>query len=153
KANTNRKDHSMTGENFSRDMELQYAQWAQSLAAARRYGPDDKVGSLNLIDEAARTRARNANRAGISVSLARPIRTGPSQQGDTKSGCKMNASISHYELHDLSVATECIEFDCHGLADTHIDALNHLAFYGRTYSGAPGDRHEDDGPSVADFSA
>ena len=47
--------------------------WIRALAASHPFGVDDRRGTANLIDAAARARAAACIRAGDYVSLARPL--------------------------------------------------------------------------------
>ena len=47
--------------------------WIRTLAESRPFGVDDRRGTANLIDAAARARAAACIRTGNSVSLARPL--------------------------------------------------------------------------------
>src|SRR5579862_8125332 len=48
--------------------------WILALAAERPYGENDRRGTANLVDAAARARAAELIRTGESVSIARPLR-------------------------------------------------------------------------------
>jgi kynurenine formamidase len=121
--------------------------WIASLAARRRFGGQDRLGSLNTIDDAARARAVAAMTSGASVSLSRPLETGPDSgftievrriARDNPLTIPLTASVDHVGL------------DCHGISTTHIDALNHQGSGGTWYSGW--DIDDASGPSVADWS-
>lgn len=128
----------------------EYAQWTKGLAATRPYGPDDRLGSLNLLTRQARARGREAIRTGETVSLCRPLHSGPTARRDHHDAFAV-------ELHTLfrdggfALASEHVRLDPHGPVNTHIDALNHLGYHGYWYNGAPvSERHVDD-TSIVDF--
>ena len=54
----------------------EYTVWLEAVAAEARFGPEDKIGTANYIDAAARRRAADAIRTGISISLARSLELG-----------------------------------------------------------------------------
>jgi kynurenine formamidase len=127
-----------------------YNEWAQGLAAQRAYGGGDRLGSLNLLDGAARMRARSAIRSGETVSLCRPIRNGNSARNDGEPAFSIQIHTSERE-GGSSLASEHVELDCHGSVNTHIDALNHLGYFGHWYNGLPLADRTDSQPSVVDF--
>ncbi|SDG36507.1 cyclase family protein [Pseudonocardia oroxyli] len=111
-----------------------FVHWIRSLAAERRYGPDDRIGSLNLIDAAARLRAVEVLRTGESVGLCRPFPLAP--ESSPTGGRAYALDLYRHELGPTTVmAGDHVEFDCHGVGYTHVDALNHLAFDGTWYGG------------------
>ncbi|MCC6177497.1 MAG: cyclase family protein [Chloroflexi bacterium] len=99
-----------------------------------RWGADDERGTLNLIAPEHRIRAAGLVREGVSVSCAHPINTvsdientSPAvhlmvRGGDVWDGVT-NTSTGDY----LAVAP-------HGLAHSHLDALCHFAWQGKTYN-------------------
>src|SRR5262249_58066251 len=50
-----------------------FVRWVEGLAKFARFGPKDKLGTANLIDDRARRRAADAIRTGSCIDLARPI--------------------------------------------------------------------------------
>src|SRR5215813_3546440 len=66
--------------------EQQIVEWFHSLSNWGRWGPDDELGTLNLITPAKRVQAAALVREGVVVSCARPITyeslpSGPSGAG------------------------------------------------------------------------
>lgn len=117
-----------------------YGGWVRELAAKRRFGDGDRLGTVNLIDAAARTRAADAMRTGNAVSLSRPLVGGHSVRDDGLPGYRLE--LFHdgplmTGVEDLAVSSEHIQLDCHGVTNTHVDALNHLAFDDVWYGGFP----------------
>jgi kynurenine formamidase len=102
-----------------------------------RWGPDDERGTLNLITAECRVRAAGLVREGFSVSCAHPINTvsdveniSPAvhcmlRSGDVSEGV-LFASTADY----LAVAP-------HGLGHSHLDALCHFVWQGKTYNNRP----------------
>jgi kynurenine formamidase len=102
-----------------------------------RWGPNDERGTLNLITPAVRVRAASLVREGVSVSCAHPINTvGDSENtspamhfvvraGDVADGVSITSTADH-----LAVSP-------HGVAHSHLDALCHFFWQGKTYNGRP----------------
>lgn len=95
-----------------------------------RWGPDDELGTLNLISEAAVKRGLAAVTAGKSISLSRDLPVTPSPNNprpallfvETRSRPDVSDSEGPFRA---GVATDFIGVFCHGTAATHIDALCH----------------------------
>ena len=121
-----------------------YDDWLATLAAAPRFGARDRLGTANFIDEPARVRAAESIVSGETVSLARPLRPSPSPRGDDRPGFSVEV---FYTDGPIGMGSDHVELDCHGRANTHLDALNHIAVGGHWYAGWPVD--DADGPSVA----
>jgi kynurenine formamidase len=123
-----------------------YLAWLRELAAAERFGPRDRLGTLNLIDEKARRRAVEATTGAGTVSLARTLTPGASGRRDGKPAFSLEV---FYTEGPIGMGSDHLELDCHGLVNTHVDGLNHLAidgcWYGSWQVGSP------DGPSIADL--
>jgi len=96
-----------------------------------RWGPDDTLGTLNFVTPARRAAAAALVSAGRVVSLAHPLRTTASQSNPVP--------IVHRMLlggeEDATGATDSVEIAPHGYAVTHLDALAHAYFEGRTWNG------------------
>ena len=104
--------------------------WVRSLTDEARFGPDDRLGTANHIDAAARRRAAAAVQAGHALSLARPL-------VDVDSGRDRHAFALEVFVNegDIGFAMDRVELMCHGLVNTHLDALNHISLDGRFYAG------------------
>jgi len=125
-----------------------YLEWLRGLARAGRYGAGDRRGSLNLIDAAARDRCRAAVRSGVSADLARPLVPGLSNRGDGREAFRLEV---FYTDGPIGMGSDHLELDCHGVANTHLDGLNHIAIDDTFYGGYRVD--DPDGPSVAELAA
>jgi kynurenine formamidase len=90
-----------------------------------RWGPDDQLGSVNLVTAAKRKQALGLARSGVSVSLAHnPI----TERADD------NASpFEHTMLRGNSMDRYAVSY--HGYAHSHIDALCHILYKDQTYNG------------------
>ena len=117
--------------------------WIRTLAASRPFGPDDRRGTANLIDAAARARAAACIRTGSSVSLARPLRGGDYNVTPDRPGFR-HETWYRPAPGGLGWGQDHLVLDPHGLQNTHLDALNHVAVDGTFYGGRPVD-HEEQG--------
>jgi kynurenine formamidase len=123
-------------------------EWLRELAAEQRFGPRDRRGTANLIDAAARRRAREAITTADSVSLSRPLASGPSVRGDDRPAFALEI---FYQEGPIISGSDHLELDCHSHLNTHLDGLNHMGMDGTWYSGwVPGDP---EAPSIAEFAS
>jgi kynurenine formamidase len=107
-----------------------------------RWGEDDEIGTLNLIDEAARRRGANAVKSGKAFALGLPLSEAEGIQmgfiegrvNPTRSMIQVNLPLSAdpewiCSSEDvLTLATQCA---------THWDALAHCSYGGVIYNGFP----------------
>lgn len=106
---------------------------------AGRWGAHDQLGTLNLVTPAVRRAASKEVREGITVSLTREVQAGPVPGAFEPAGVEvLTVSDSVIGPSDGSVrwSAERMTLVFHGWAFTHIDALNHLTYEGRSYNGA-----------------
>jgi kynurenine formamidase len=108
--------------------------WIRELAESHPFGPGDRRGTVNLIDAAARSRGAALIRSGEAISLARPLR------GDDYNATPERPGFAHeITYHATPDGTgwglDHLVLDPHGLMNTHIDALNHVAVNGTFYGG------------------
>jgi kynurenine formamidase len=105
--------------------------WMRELSNTGRWGPDDQLGTLNLIDDGARYAAAQEVREGVTVSMSRPMVT------DTTPSTRVPMQ------HRFSVAPgrggigfglDQITIDYHGWSFSHIDALSHVLYRDRMYN-------------------
>jgi kynurenine formamidase len=90
-----------------------------------RWGPDDQLGSVNLITPAKRKQAAALVKSGEIVSLGHTLLT---EKADD------NASpFEHTMLRGNSMDRYAIQY--HGYAHSHIDALCHILYKEQTYNG------------------
>ena len=124
-----------------------FRQWLETLHARQPFGPGDRAGTMNLVDDAARARGIASLTTGAPVSLARALPPDPSTTGG-KAGFAMEVHLE--ELADpVVMASDHVEIDCHGLHGTHVDALNHMGRNRTWYGGWAVD--DPAGPSLADL--
>ena len=120
--------------------------WFEQLSNWDRWGPDDRLGTLNHITPAHRIAAAGLVREGVSVSCSWDVRTGP-QPGATVENQRYMLSTG-LGLADegrrnmmgegrAGGAQEFIGMVFHGLDVTHLDSLAHIFWDGRLYGGVP----------------
>ena len=109
----------------------EYDRWLTQLSNWGRWGPDDEVGTLNLIPPAKRRAAAALVQEGFTVSLA--------------STAQLERTIDNpcpvaWEMVNASPrgATDRVAYPCiHGAGTTHIDGFGHRFFDGKKWSGYP----------------
>jgi kynurenine formamidase len=123
--------------------ETQVLEWMTSLSNWGRWGDDDQLGCLNLIEPAKRKQAAALVRDGITVSCSRPIVTGsapdvthPVQRFMVDSGEGRDTDPPERRLVRRGAA-EYIGMVFHGQTITHVDALSHYSWDGLMYNGKP----------------
>lgn len=102
-----------------------------------RWGVEDERGTLNLITPDKVVRAARLVREGVSVSCAHPINT----VGDNEnSSPAMHFMVRSGDVADgVSVTSlaDHLAVSPHGVAHSHLDALCHFFWNGRTYNNRP----------------
>jgi hypothetical protein len=129
------------------------ARFAEVAARVRnwgRRGPEDEIGTLNLIDEAARKRGIGAVRRGKAFTLGLPLSEAEGiQTGFIKGG--VNPTRSMIQVNEPLTADPdwvCAREDVATLAlqcATHWDALAHVSYDGHIYNGDPASSVDVDG--------
>lgn len=102
----------------------EYEQWKKELSNWGRWGKDDQIGALNLITPAKRKQAAALVKEGFSVSMA----------GDADT-VKAVDNPNPYELKMLTIGTDEIAVNYHGIAHTHLDSLAHINDNGVFFNG------------------
>jgi kynurenine formamidase len=103
-----------------------------------KWGPDDQLGTLNYITRDKVRGAAGLVKSGRQVSMEIPINkvAGPDNPNQA----------FHYvtQSHDIDIGSNGLTFSldflgmaCHGDCHTHVDALCHIAYKGKTYNGKP----------------
>jgi Putative cyclase len=110
--------------------------WIRALAAKRRWGNDDRRGTANFITAEARARGSERIQSGETVSLARPLRGGDFNSTDDRPGFSQETWYVPVE-DGTGWAFNHFILDPHGLQNTHLDGLNHVAVDGTFYGGRP----------------
>jgi kynurenine formamidase len=95
-----------------------------------RWGPNDQLGTLNLITPDRRAEAAEQVRLGLSVSLSHDY---------LKEEAADAASPLRHEMNGVGPTgtwiTDRLDVSYHGYAHSHVDALCHMAHEGRVYNG------------------
>ncbi len=109
---------------------MSYDDYLTNLVVEGRFGPADRLGTANLVDDVARRRGAAAVRTGKCLSLARPLI-------DVAMGGDVHAFALEVFVNNgpTGFAMDRVELRCHGLENTHLDALNHISFDGQFYGG------------------
>jgi kynurenine formamidase len=102
----------------------EYERWKKELSNWGRWGKDDQIGALNLITPAKRKQAASLVKEGFSVSMA----------GDADT-VKAVDNPNPYELKMLTIGSDEIAVNYHGIAHTHLDSLAHINDNGTFYNG------------------
>ena len=103
-----------------------------------KWGDDDQLGTLNYLTPDRVRAAAGLVRSGRQVSMAIPINT-------TSGPDNPNQALHHMiQAHDIDIgsggltfATDFLGMAFHGDCHSHMDALCHIAYKGRTYNGRP----------------
>ena len=110
--------------------------WIRTLAASHPFGVHDRRGTANLIDAAARARAVACIRTGDSVSLARPLLGGDYNTTAEHPGFR-HETWYRPAPDGTGWGHDHLVLNPHGLQNTHLDALSHVAVDGTFYGGRP----------------
>jgi kynurenine formamidase len=121
------------------DFELSEAQFRALYDRVRqmsRRGPADRRGALNNIAPAQVTAAAGDVRRGRTVSLAAPVDGEVAPDNPDPAVHEMALpGVTAVPASGLSFAMDRVAMNIHGNADSHIDALCHVAFDGTLYNG------------------
>ena len=117
-----------------------FAEIARAVNNWGRWGPDDEIGTLNLITDEAVRRGAACVRTGNRFSLAIPMSENGPMLGNIPPGRK-NPQQHRFELHDPftkdpdSIHVNTNEFTLNLKSATHWSALGHVEYSGRLYNG------------------
>jgi kynurenine formamidase len=121
------------------DFELSEAEFRALYDRVRhmsRQGPADRRGALNNIAPAQVTAAAGYVRRGRTVSLAAPVDSEVAPDNPDPAVHEMALpGVTAVPASGLSFAMDRVAMNIHGNADSHIDALCHVAFDGTLYNG------------------
>ena len=110
--------------------------WMNSLSNWGRWGPEDELGTLNLITPEKIAQAGTLVKEGISVTCARLIV--PEGAADVTSIPPLHWMVRTGESAPANGgggASDFFGFSFHGLTITHLDALCHQFWDGKMYNG------------------
>jgi kynurenine formamidase len=111
--------------------QAEYETWQKDLSNWGRWGPNDEMGTLNLITAAKKKQAVALVREGFTVSIA--------SNASTEKGVDIPCPVewSMVTASDTG-ATDRIGYPCiHGAGTTHLDAFAHVFFGGKMWNGYP----------------
>lgn len=112
--------------------------YMKSLSNWGRWGPDDELGTLNLITPQKMAQASSLVKEGISVSCARPIEA--ELTSDVASIPPLHYMMGTGEAapeKGAGGASDFIGFAYHGYTITHLDSLCHMFWDQKMYNGKP----------------
>ena len=113
----------------------QVMDWMQSLSNWGRWGPDDELGTLNYITPEKRVAAGNLVRKGISVTTSRMIIPESTIDNPMPPLHFMTGSGDAAPAQGNAGSGDFIGLNVHGYNVTHIDALCHFFWNGKSYNG------------------
>jgi kynurenine formamidase len=107
------------------------------LRALRPWGPEDRRGALNYLTPAEVLAAMGEVRLGRTVSLEAPVMDLVTEDNPHPAHHPMTGTAADAKPSGVSFATDRIEMNVHGNADSHMDALCHVFYDGTLYNGVP----------------
>ena len=110
--------------------------WMTELSNWNRWGTDDERGTVNLMTDETRKRALATVKEGVTVSLSRDA--DPVKSADNGNPLALSMVATADDPDPFAMETLTITF--HGSAYTHMDALSHMYYKGRTYNGIAKER-------------
>jgi kynurenine formamidase len=106
-----------------------------------RWGADDERGTLNLITPDNALRAAATIRTGTTLTLGRALDvTDPPYYPQGLDAAVRHEMVTAWGSNaggDVQAASDQVHVQCHGLDNTHMDALCHIGFGGIGYNGRP----------------
>lgn len=107
-----------------------------------RWGAEDQLGTLNLVDDQARSRAAAEVQTGHHVSLARvvdpvPLTTGMSPVGSSATMPSGVLRVMNFNGFKPLAVTDSLLINTHNAGLTHLDAVAHMPVSERIYPGVP----------------
>ena len=110
----------------------QVDQWMQELSNWGRWGPDDQLGTINLITAAKRREALALATSGDVVSLSLPIDVVSPPDDPDSTAAFTSLRVSNIPSGFL-MERQQVAF--HGSTVSHLDALCHAHYQGKIYNG------------------
>src|SRR5258706_7127973 len=102
-----------------------------------RWGPEDELGTVNLLTPEHAASAARAVDTGRSVPLGRPLTVRPAPDDPQPLIHLMKSSGESAAAVGGSHASDWLGLAYHGFAVTHLDAHSHQFFNGQMYNGRP----------------
>lgn len=123
--------------------ESEILSWFEKLSNWGRWGPDDELGTLNLVTPDVRKRAVQTVTEGISVSCAHDVVAGVhGLESEVTAVATMAGNRLGFALEKITALT------VHGHLMTHLDALSHIFWDGQMYNGRPAHVFADGGANA-----
>jgi len=127
-----------------------FAQIAERVRNWGRWGDQDELGTLNLVDDAARRRAAASVHSGRSFALGLPLSQAegiqlgfvPGRMNPTRTMISVNEPLSS-DPEWIRASEDRVEMALQ--CATHWDALAHVSYGGRLYNGFPATSVSDQG--------
>ena len=119
----------------------EFDRWMEEISNWGRWGPEDELGTLNLITDETRRAAAGLVEDGVSVSMALDLNT----ERDALNANPFEHTLSTSRFADHEVAGDVYSVQYHGFAHSHVDGLPHFAHKGRMYNGFPVSGLREDG--------
>ena len=111
-----------------------FEQWFEQVSNHGRWGPDDELGTLNLITPEHTRKAAESVRAGVAISLSRELKPGEDANALAPLQVEYTGKGGGGLVSFFGDRTTMVY---HGWAYSHLDALAHVASNGRLYNGYP----------------
>ncbi len=115
------------------------------LRAGVPWGPDDRRGALNYITPDEVRAAAAEVQLGRTVGMEAPVISKVTPDNPDPALHQMTGTAQDAAPTGLSFATDRIEMNVHGNADSHLDALCHIIYDRHLYNGVPADTVSMDG--------
>ena len=117
-------------------------QYFEDLSNWGRWGEEDEKGAVNLITPQKRVDAAALVSEGATISCALPMNAPESRIGKVPFLHYMGESGERFALEGqvggaFQYATDFVAFTIHGTQYTHLDALSHVFWKGRSYNDRP----------------
>ncbi len=125
--------------------EASFRELYERLRGQLPWPPQDRRGALNYITPAEVRAAAAEVRLGRPVSLAAPVVSRVTPDNPDPALHQMTGTAQDAPPAGLAFATDRLEMNVHGNADTHLDALCHVMYDGHLYNGVPADTVTRDG--------
>lgn len=121
------------GEMMSRLQQLELP--AHVRRAAEAGGPDPVLGTMALIDEAARRRGLAAVREARPITLGRVLRDADTFRRDGGRTFSIEHVLDNGDGPGMGVHSDYIRIFQHGMSNTHLEGINHMLWDGTVYGG------------------
>jgi kynurenine formamidase len=133
--------------------DAQFRELYDGLRAQLPWAATDRRGALNYLTATETLAAVREVRHGLAVSLAAPIEHQVTPDDPDPARHKMTGTGADADPTGLSFATDRIEMNIHGDADSHIDALCHVIYDHALYNDVPANRVTQDGAAELSIAA